>query len=181
MGGYSVRLVLPGRRAPDPYNVQVEILENGCPWPIVFHFATVKEDDGSLSYKNVGFELRRAGETIDETTAIDDVPAIDSEALERIALNYERYLRTARAVIDWDQPQVDREMLELRRAGRTRRGLSDEFYRRVWADYTAHVRNRGERGAIAAIARAHQSHPSTASRWIARARELYENGGGDDE
>lgn len=172
MAGYTVRLVLPGRRAPDPFDTRVEIVEDGTAWPIVFHFLRVEEDDGSQRFVNVGFELRRAVAAIDENTAPEDVPEIDPEVLERIALSYPRYLRAAQGVLEWDQPNVDLELARLRRAGRTRRGLSKEFFRRIAADYEAQVRNRGKHGAVAAIARANHANPSTASRWIRRAREL---------
>ena len=74
--------------------------------------------------------------------------------------------------------------MKMRREERLRRGLTDDFLRRVWADYTARVQNRGAHGAVTAIARAYQADRSTASRWVARARERFDNASlkkGDDD
>jgi DNA-binding MarR family transcriptional regulator len=57
-----------------------------------------------------------------------------------------------------------RQMRELRRAGATRRGLSDEFYR-LAADAIS-----GKEHPVKALAEMQQVDISTASRWLSSAR-----------
>jgi hypothetical protein len=151
----------------------VAIIEDGVPWPIVLHFVQFTNDDGTIEWLNTAFELRRGVDVVTETPR-ENVPEVAAATLERIALNYSRYLRLARADLGFwveggDLEAIVRETEVLRRLGQGRQGLNDEFYRRIAAEYEAEVVRR-KHGAITRLANAHQVDRATASRWITKAK-----------
>ena len=79
------------------------------------------------------------------------------------------YLQYARASLAWEHDDAAAALRALRKAGSTRRGLSDDFLRIVAQEYSALV-EAGERYPIKALAAAQHADKSTASRWVSAAR-----------
>jgi hypothetical protein len=79
------------------------------------------------------------------------------------------YVKYARAAMLWDDGAAVNALRALRDAGATRRGLSDDFYRRI-ADSYETIQAAGERYPVKTIAELNNVVISTASRWITEAR-----------
>jgi hypothetical protein len=80
------------------------------------------------------------------------------------------YLMYARAAIAHDRGDAQAALKALRQAGTTRRGLGDDFYKRVALIYKALV-SEGEPYPVKALAAHEHVSISAASRWITGARE----------
>jgi hypothetical protein len=173
--GYRISVTLPGKRAESGTPHAVEIREDGVPWPIVFRFVPWREDDGTMWWRNVSFELAPAVERFDEQTTDEDAAEVDPVVLERVAAAYPAYLRIARDALAFDTDAAWKGLATVVR-GRGRRGLSDDFLRRVQAEADG-WRRRGERNVATRIANAYHVDRSTASRWLKRASGLKENNG----
>jgi hypothetical protein len=93
---------------------------------------------------------------------------LEPHVLRRLMPQAPLYLNLARAFMQ--SPDDAREALRaLREVGATRRGLGDDFYRRIARDYTTLV-GQGERHPVKALAELHHVVISTASRWVKEAR-----------
>jgi hypothetical protein len=174
---YKISVSLPGRRAKPGTLPAVTINEDGVPWPIILRFAHWREEDGTAWWGNVGFELGPAADDINEQTTDAELPEVDPVVLERIALAYPAYVRIAKDVLAADMDSAWRGLGAVAR-GRGRRGLSDDFLRRVQAEAEAWYR-RGEQHVAPRIADAYNVDRTTASRWLKRAAELKERSEGD--
>jgi hypothetical protein len=165
--GYRVKTTIPFPKSADPYTWSVEFDEDDVAWLSRFQFIRVQHDDGTLEWRNVGFELRRRVEKIDETTGL--LPEVEPQVLERFTQHWGRYLEIARASLEFNLPDAVKETADLRARGQGRRGLPDEFFAKVLAEYE---QLGAGHGAVSKIAREHGVGRSTASRWLTRAREL---------
>lgn len=166
---------------------------------LVLHFHLLRRGGGTTEPVNVGFELRESREsgpqpgaagTVETTFEIEDAPyshaiarrrqqtgsarpiAIDPEALERIVLDYQRYLQIARATLQmqdpWPSDDERRTLVDrARRKGRGRRGLDREFFE-LLADEVKQRETQGDTAIATSIAKAHFVNRSTASRWLKR-------------
>jgi hypothetical protein len=76
----------------------------------------------------------------------------------------------ARAAVAWRDDDVRAALEALRKAGPTRRGLPDDFYRAVATIYGALV-DEGEQHPIKRLAEGQSVDISTASRWVSGARD----------
>jgi hypothetical protein len=168
---YTISVTLPLRRAEPGTPHAVSIREDGVPWPIVFRFVPWQEEDGSVWWGNVSFELGQAVETfVPGATTDKDAPEVDPVTLERIARAYPAYLQIARDALMFETDEAWKGLATVVR-GRGRRGLSDDFLRRIQADAEG-WRRRGERNIATRVADAYHVDRSTASRWLKRAAEL---------
>jgi hypothetical protein len=174
--GYRVKTTIPFPRSDDPYTWSVEFDEDDVAWLSRFQFVRVQHDDGTLEWRNVGFELRRRVEKIDETTGL--LPEVEPQVLARFTQHWDSYLEIARRSLEFDWPDAIKETADLRAQGQGRRGLPDEFFEKVGEEHRSLVERHGTRGAVSELARAHGVNRSTASRWLARARELEAGRGG---
>lgn len=173
---YRISVTLPGKPAEGtPHAVKIE--EDGVPWPIVFRFVPWKEDDGTVWWGNVSFELAPAVDRFDEETTDADAPEVDPVVLERVAAAYPAYLRIAKDAIAFQMDDAWKGLATVVR-GRGRHGLSDDFLRRVHAEAEG-WRRRGERNVATRIADAYHVDRSTASRWLKRADGLKDRGAAD--
>lgn len=118
---------------------------------------------------NVAFELGQAVERVDEQTTLDQIPPVDPGVLERVAAQYPRYLKVARDALAFELDAAWEDLATIKR-GRGRRGLTDDFLRRIGAEVDD-WRRRDERHVATRIATAHVVDLSTASRWIKKATE----------
>jgi hypothetical protein len=80
-----------------------------------------------------------------------------------------RYLRLAKAEVAGWHGDAAGAIRGLRDAGNTRRGLSDNFYRRIAQEYQELV-EAGEKYPVKTLAAMQPVHISTASRWITEAK-----------
>jgi hypothetical protein len=170
---YKIGIRFPGARADhsDPRALPaVTIQEDGVPWPLIFRFVHWQEDDGSAWWGNVAFELGPALDRITEETTDSELPEVDPVVLERVAKAYPAYLRIARDALMFDTDAAWKGLATVAR-GRGRRGLSDDFLRRVHAEAET-WRRRGERAVATRIADAYHVDRTTASRWLKRADAL---------
>lgn len=166
------KIRMPGRMASDP-RYSVTLREDGTPWPLVFHFLLIFDDETEArEWVNVGFEIGEhfESEPGSSRTPIEETPAeIDPLTLQRVATNYSVYVRLARDHLLLNQEGIGAAIKMLRGRGRTRRGLTDDFFRLIAADYEARRQAGGH--PVKELAAAHHVDDSTASRWIKEARK----------
>lgn len=174
MRRYTIELVLPLPRSPDPFEYGVRIHEPGERCNVLLRFWHWENTEtGKRGWVNVGVSIEPLIPLRDMTRKT--ATPVSPDLVEAVSLKLRRYVAVATAELDeclyHADPAASDEALELlRKMGRGRRGLSGDFYERVAAEYLELCR-RGKHGAIAKLARRHKVNRSTASRWIATATE----------
>jgi hypothetical protein len=146
-----VRRTPPGARRDSDPRVCVAMHDRGCKLEMFF------ED---FAAEGPVLEVRLLPEDGSELT-----PSLLSDVMSRAAL----YTRYARASIKHEHGEVVEMLTALRDIGTTRRGLSDEFYRRVANHYGALLRE-GEPHPVKRLAEINSVTISAASRWLSEAR-----------
>lgn len=161
----NVQVTLPGT---------VTINEDGSPWPIELDFVHRDRDIREVLASAVRTDLdspTNPGDLLNTRIQIGSAGEhveIDPEAVRRIATDYAIYVRLARNALLVHRSGFDDSVAMLRAQGRTRRGLSDDFYRRITAEFIARTEAGGD--AVREIARSHHAGVSTVYRWIKEAR-----------
>jgi hypothetical protein len=132
----------------------------------------------------VSVSMQEEGATLtvffDPTTALSgDAPVQEIRLTPTAAGEFEpwqllprlpQHLRYARASLGRRPDVASAALNALRQMGRTRRGTSDDWLRLIAQDYASLVAE-GERYPIKALAAMRHADKSTASRWVAKARE----------
>ena len=160
------------------------------PWPITFYFVAVTEsEDGTepepptwridtkkrtveldvsnvAEWIHVGFEI---GDPLrpDQEVSYDDITPLAAADVEGISTRYVHWLEAARNYLVLDPQAGGKSLLNVRRQKPAR--LTDEWLRLIASEYER--RTREGQSAVSEIAKAHSADVSTASRWVARARE----------
>lgn len=167
----ATTLRMPGRAGTDP-RYAVTMREEGTPWPLVFYFLLVEDDESGITeWINVGFEVgeRWESEPGSGRTMLETNPEpVDAVALQRIAANYALYVRFAREALVLNREGMAGAVEMLRARGRTRRGLTDDFYRLIASEYQSRRMAGGH--PIKEMAEAHHADKSTVSRWVKEAK-----------
>jgi hypothetical protein len=101
-----------------------------------------------------------------------EIESSSAEPLQawRLLPRFPLYQQYARAAVAWRDDDVRAALEALRKAGPTRRGLSDDFYRTVATIYGALV-DEGEQHPIKRLGKNLGVDISTASRWVKGARD----------
>ena len=161
----------PGRAATDP-RITVTLIESGTPWPIRFYFLRLDDvGTGVREIINTGFDIGQIFEIEREQTVLevddDQVIPIDAAVLQRIAENYGTYLEAARHMVLLKRAPGAAEAFD-RLRGPLRPGrLTNDFYRRVAADFQAHQQSGGTQKTFAMK---NNTHPANVSKWLAESR-----------
>jgi hypothetical protein len=162
-----VRLRIPGPNARDPrYSVTLE--EPGLDSAVSVHFLLVGADNGARAWVNVGVELgERFERPHGKPLLLDSLPRpVDPATVRYVAERFPSYVSFARSYLDYQagggggKPPVRKQR---------RRRLTDDDLRAIARQYQAFDRHSGR--PVTELAAAHGVNPSTASRWVARARE----------
>jgi hypothetical protein len=174
------RVRYPGSRATD-LRITVTIEEPTTPFPIVVYFVHVVDDarPDAWAVIPVGIELGHRfdakdddGEPRQSHPIGDRLPRpLDREAVQEVVSRFRDYVEYARACIAiGGRPTNDPEQTPAARArGRRRRELTDGFLALIAEQYETWSAGKGR--AVTEIADAHGVNRSTASRWVAAARE----------
>jgi hypothetical protein len=144
--------------------VSVEVVDSRYPWPIRLYFESLEPDSPLL-----GLEL--GGE--------DNTSVIASDQAVRVVASLGAYVDYAHGEIHADRGEMGRALALFREVGTTRRGLPGRHFRIIWDEFNARV-EAGEMAPITTMARAHNVHKSTMSRWVTVARRMYESKEGTD-
>jgi hypothetical protein len=177
----TVRLPIPGK---DP-RFLVTFHEEGVPWRANFYFVAVSDDAAGIpmqiaidtnkqtieltpgakvEWRHVGFELSQ-GITWESQEA--EVHALQPHEIERVAARYLHWLEAARRFLELEIARGFESLGQVKRQKPAQ--LTDEWLRLIADEYR--TRTAEGQKAITAIAAAHHVKKSTASRWVARARE----------
>jgi hypothetical protein len=136
---------------------------------------TVRDGRTSVTIKDHGCQLvlffddpGRQG-PLRELRVVPDTGELDPGVLRKFASNAALYVQYARAAMNNDDEAWRRYIRALRESGTTRRGLGEDFYKRIAAAYDALIAE-GEPHPVKALAEQQPVDISTASRWIKEAR-----------
>jgi hypothetical protein len=154
----------PGPQAPDPYVWRVTMDDDDLPWVVVLHFAR-----WGAEWPCVGYELRQRVQ-ISKRLDRGDLAELTPDTHRQLTERLEKYLALARSMLTFDLPAEAQETAEMRARGQGRRGLPDAFFVQIAHQYRA-LNSSGERP-TAGLAKAHGVARSTASKWVARCRDL---------
>lgn len=164
----SVRLRFPGRNARDPrYSVTLE--EPGVESPVTVHFLLVGHDNGARAWINVGLEIgERFERPHGKPPVLDSLPRpVDPATVLHVAERFRDYVSFARGHLEY-RGAPDHAKPPARK--QRRRRMTDDDLRSIAAQYEAFAQHSGR--PITDLAAAHDVNPSTASRWVAKARRL---------
>lgn len=162
----EVETRFPTHRAADP-RVRVTIREPGTPWPIRFYFLQLENaETGEPSTVNVGFEI---GEHFDHADSVEHLEPLDPVTVVRVTSQYGAYLRAAEASVTLNQLATAEALKTLRGPGRKPARLTDDFYRRVAADFEQR-KAAGSSRPVSDLAATQYVDKGTASRWLKEAR-----------
>jgi len=141
--------------------VVVTIPDASNPFEVELYFAHAGVNPAFLGFRAIA---------PDDGIEIGDERDLEPAQFARLARWLPMYIRYARAEIEWKHGDAARALEMLRtEAGKTRRGLSDKFYKDIAAEYEALVQE-GDPHPLKSIAAKRPVHKSRASRWVKEAR-----------
>lgn len=161
---------MPGARENNDVRHWVKIDADELPWPLTFYFLGVLEDDGTQSWRNVGFDMGIGPVSRAQVVANELEPGkveLTPDGVRWVMESFFRYRRLAVASLEADDAGAAATRKALLK--RERRQMSDEFLARIAHEFES----RSAQGQTAAteIAAAYGVNRSTAWRWIQAARD----------
>ena len=164
----------------DEPRVHVHVQEDGG--EVVLYFADLSGEGEVLGLEINPRRVLSSLKVTDHRKVKRAEERIDPAIVRRVGRNYATYVIYARAVIQWDREKTQETLADLRKTGKTKRGLSIDFLGEISREYRA-MEAAGERYPVKALAEKHHVVISAASRWLKAARErgLLETDGRPDK